>query len=144
MKKLLFGWCAALLLLAGQLAAQPISEQPLLNVRLPLFNAAGARLWDLESAALRTLSLDRFALTTVHVRMFAGDAANTLEGELFAPTALVDLKARTIAGEGQLHVIGRGVELFGNDWIYDATAKSIVIKADVVVTFAGDFGNILR
>jgi len=140
-------WLAAVFaLLASGLAAQPVSDAPLLNFRLPLFNEQGNRVWDLSSAAVRVLSIDekRFELTTVHLRMLAGDAASTLEYELFAPLAVIDVSARTATGKGQLHVIGRGVELFGDDWHCEAATKSIVIEHNVVVSFTGDLGNVLK
>ena len=132
--------------LATVLVAQSTSDTPLKNFTMPMFNEAGRRIWDLRAAAVQVLSekADRFELTAVHVRMLAGDEARTLEGELFAPTAIVDQTTQTITGRGQLHVIRGGVELFGDDWTYRADTKSIVIERNVVVTFASDLGNILQ
>jgi hypothetical protein len=143
MKRRLRFW---LCLLGGgaTLGAQPISDAPVLNFRLPIFNELGYRIWDLRAAAVRNLDNDRIELTTVHLRMLAGDDAGTVEGDLYTPSAVVDQAARTVSGEGQLQVIGRGVELYGNDWSYDGKTKSIVIKHNVVVAFTGDLGNIIQ
>jgi len=127
-------------------ADMPAADAPLTNFRLPLFNEQGHRIWDLSCAAVSVLSTDQrtFELTTIHLRMFAGDEAETLEYELFAPLAIVDINTRMATGRGQLHVIGRGVELFGDDWRCEVDAKSIVIEHNVVVSFAGDLGNVLQ
>lgn len=142
--------CLSLLLTASAvvvgLAAQSSSDAPLRDFRLPVFNEQGHRVWFLRSGGVRVLSdnADRFELTTVHVTMLAGDAAGTVIGELYAPVARVDRTARTVSGEGQLHVIYQGAELFGRDWHYDADTKSVVIEHDVVVSFIGELGNLLQ
>jgi hypothetical protein len=143
MKRRIWFW-SVLCLASGSLWAPPLSNAPLLNFRLPIFNEFGFRIWDLSAAEVRTLATDRFDLATVHLRMLAGDEAGTLEGELFAPAAVVDQTERTISGQGQLHVIHQGAELFGDDWRYDGKTKSMVIERNVIVSFAGDLGNILR
>jgi hypothetical protein len=138
---------SALLIAApGRLAGQAVANTPLHNFRMPLFNEFGHRVWDLRATSLRQLgeNVERIELTSVHLRLLAGDPDGTLEAELFAPQAVVDHAARTVSGRGQLHVIGRNVELFGDDWICHADAKSIVIERAVVVTFSSDLGNILQ
>lgn len=134
----------ALFLAATGLWAPPLSDAPLINFRLPIFNEYGYRVWDLAAAEVRTLENDRFELSNVHLRMLAGDEAGTVDGELFAPSAVCDQAQRTISGEGQLHVIHQGAELFGEDWHYDGKTKTMVIEHHVTVSFAGDLGNILR
>ncbi len=137
---LTLGW------LATGLFAQPVSDSPLRNFRLPVFNEQGHRVLDLSSAAVRMVSERpiRLEMTTVHVSMLAPDGSGTLEGELFAPVAVYDQAAQTVSGTGELHVIYHGADLFGNDWTYHADTKSIVIEHDVVVTFAGELGNLLQ
>jgi hypothetical protein len=136
-------------LAAANLAAQPSTDAPLRNLELPVFNEFGNRIWHLRAASARFLTekADQIELATVHLRILTGDADGTLDAELFAPVALVDLSDknnRTVSGKGQLHVIGRGMELFGNDWICYAATKSIVVERDVVITFTASLGNILR
>jgi hypothetical protein len=143
MKRRIWFW-SALGLATTSLWAPPLSDAPLLNFRLPIFNEFGFRIWDLSAGEVRKLTNERFELATVHLRMLAGDEANTLEGELFAPAAVVDQVERTITGPGQIHAIRQGVELFGNDWNYDGKTKTMVIEHSVVVSFAGDLGNILQ
>lgn len=148
MKRLLWITCT-LGLLTTNLAAQAALDAPLRNLRLPVFNEFGNRIWDLRAASARQLteSAERFELSTVHLRVLVGDADGTLDTELFAPVAVVDLtdkNNRTVSGKGQLHVIGRAVELFGTDWICYADTKSIVVEHDVVITFTASLGNILQ
>jgi hypothetical protein len=140
---------AAVLVVAGlapAVSAQEASGAPLKKFSLPVFNEFGHRIWILRAELFHILSdkADRFELTAVHLQVFAGDAANTLDVELFAPQAVVDKPKQIVSGQGQLHVIGRGVELFGRDWICHAETKSIVVEHDVVITFSGDLGNILQ
>jgi hypothetical protein len=145
MKKLHWITCA-LSLLASNLAAQSVTDAPLLDLELPVFNEFGNRIWYLRAASARFLSekAERIELATVHLRILTGDADGTLDAELFAPVAVWDKPTRTVSGQGQLHVIGRGVELFGNDWICYADTKSIVVEHDVVITFTASLGNILQ
>lgn len=144
MKRRIWFWSALGLAATALWAPPPVSNAPLLNFRLPIFNEFGFRIWDLSAAEVRTLASDRFELTNVHLRMLAGDEAGTLEGELFTPTAVCNQTERTIAGPGQLHVTRQGAELFGDGWTYDGKTKTMVIERNVIVTFAGDLGSILR
>jgi hypothetical protein len=133
-------------MVASNLLAQSTADAPVTNFRLPVFNAEGNRIFDLSSAAVRPLSEKpvRLELTTVHVRMYAPGDAPEVVGELFTPSAVYDQATQQVSGPGQLHAIYRDIELFGNDWVYDAPSKSIVIKHDVVVTFPGELGQLLR
>lgn len=130
----------------GLLLAQPIDPAPLRNFKMPVFNDTGVRIFDLSAAAFRTLSEDpiRVELSTVHVRMYDPESPGSLDGQLFAATAIYDHETQVVAGSGQLHAIYRDVELFGDNWTYDAKTKNIVIQSNVVVTFAGELGPILR
>jgi hypothetical protein len=135
-----------LALTAVAFAADSGTEAPLLDLHLPVFNESGYRLWYLHADSMRQLTErpERFELSTVHLLVYDGDSSDTVRAEIFAPSAVYDQPNKTVSGKGQLHVIGRGVELFGHDWICYAETKSIVIERDVVVTFSADLGNVLR
>lgn len=140
------GLISAAMMFPTTLFAPPTTPAPLRNFKMPVFNDAGTRLFDLSAAAFRTLSEDpvRVELTTAHVRMYDPDAPGSLDGQLFAATATYDHATQVVSGSGQIHAIYREIELFGDDWTYDAKTKSIVIKSNVVVTFPGELGPILR
>jgi len=122
------------------------AQSPLRNFRMPVFNDAGVRIFDLTAAAFQTLSEKpiRVEMTNVQVHMYDEEKPGTLDGQLFAAVANYDHETRIVSGPDQLHATYRDVELFGDDWTYDANAKSIVIRRNVIVTFPGELGHILR
>jgi hypothetical protein len=136
---------AALGALAVTIAlAQIPAQAPILNFRLPIFNPAGFRTWELRGSTGRYVDRDRVELTGVRLQVFSGDEAGTVELEVASPEAIAQPESRMISGPGQLHVIGRGFELFGNDWTYEDAEKTLVIRRDVVTTFKQNIGDILR
>lgn len=139
-------WLAA----AGSLAllsvawAQFPAQAPILNFRLPLFNAAGYRTWELRGGTGRYVDRDHVELTAVQLQLFSGDEQGTLQLEVTSPEALAQPESRVVSGPSELHVKGQGFELFGNDWTYEEATKTLVIRRDVVATFAQGIGDILR
>jgi hypothetical protein len=136
---------AALGALAVTIAlAQIPAQAPILNFRLPIFNPAGFRAWELRGATGRYVDRDRVELTGVRLQVLSGDEAGTVELEVASPEAIAQPESRMVSGPGQLHVTGRGFELFGNDWTYEDATKTLIIRRDVVTAFKQNIGDILR
>lgn len=141
-----FGLALAGITLATGLLAQSTADAPLRDVRMPVIDKEGTRIFDLSAAAMRTFSDKpiRIELTNVHLIMYDVEKPGTQVGQLFAAIANYDGGTKIVSGPDQLHAIYHDVDLYGNDWTYDPKAKSLVIQHDVVVTFPGDLGHILR
>jgi len=150
---------AAALLLAG--ADTPmVSTAPIVDFRLPVFNEQGFRIWELRgSEAIYDIEAKRAEITGLRLRVFSGDDREIVENILESPLAIVQIEegSRTASGPGLIRMVGlereRGFEVRGEDWTFTETTpaeagaektKIVVIRKNVVVTFAHDIGNILR
>jgi len=147
-----------LLLAHAQTPVMPTA--PIVDFRLPVFNEQGFRIWELRgSEAIYDLKAQRAEITGLRLRVFSGDEREAVENTLESPLAIVQIAegSRTASGPGLIRMVGlesgREFEVRGEDWTFEETTptparpektKSMVIRRDVVVTFAQDIGNILR
>lgn len=149
---------AALFLLGASPPVLPTA--PIVDFRLPVFNEQGFRAWELRgSEAIYDAKAQRAEIKGLRLRVFSGDDREFVENTVESPLAIVVVtdKERTASGPGLIHLVGaergREFEVRGEDWTYQETVtnaanpqktKSVVIRKNVVVTFAQDIGNILR
>ena len=135
-----------LLLLAATVAgfAQVATQRPVVNFRLPVFNDQGYRIWELRGGSGRFVDKNHVELTAVRLQILSGDESNTVEWEITSPLATARPDDKIVSGPGQLRVVGRNFELFGDDWTYAHDTKTVVIRKNVVATFSGSIGNILQ
>jgi hypothetical protein len=135
---------AALVLAAAAALAQVTSPEPVLNFQLPVFNKKGYRVWELRGGSGRYVDKNHIELSSVRLDVYSGDEAETLLWSISTPLAIAAPEDRVVSGPSQIHVVGRQVELFGDDWIYEDARKTVVIHKGVVATFTGSIGSILQ
>jgi hypothetical protein len=135
---------AAAILCAAALPGQITSPQPVLEFQLPVFNKQGFRVWELRGGSGRYVDPNHIELTAVHLDVFSGDASETVEWTISSPLAIVAPEDRTVSGPGQIHVVGRRFEIFGDDWAYEEARKTVVVRKGVLASFSGSLGNLLQ
>lgn len=130
--------------LIASAAAQVLPNAPVVNFRLPMFNPEGFKTWELRGSEGRYVDENLVELSNINLRIYSGDEAGILQTEISSPKAIVEIGNRIIRGPETLRVVGNGYEMFGEDWIYEDSKKSIVVTRNVVVTFDSSVGNILK
>lgn len=117
---------------------------PVINFRLPWFDdAAGRKTAELSGAEGRVLESGKAEIIRLRLRVLGSDDPDQDELEITSPLALVDLATRTASGPGQLRITTPEFEIYGDDWTYEHTTRKVIIRRDVVATFAYDLGNLL-
>ncbi|MBE2215265.1 MAG: hypothetical protein IAE82_15440, partial [Opitutaceae bacterium] len=154
-RRLLFaaGFTAVAALLIG--ASTPIiPTAPIVDFRLPVFNEQGYRFWEVRgSEALFDPKEERAEIKSLRLTVYSGDDRGLVENVVESPFAVLERKTLTVSGPGLIRLIGyergREFEVRGEDWTYQETpptatspekTKSVVIRKNVVVTFAQDIG----
>lgn len=131
---------------------------PIINFRLPVFNEQGYRMWELRgSEAIFDPKEERADIKGLRLTIYSGDDRAIVENLVESPSAVVLKKQLLVSGPGLIRMIGyqpgREFEVRGEDWSYQESAptaanpektKTVVIRKNVVVTFAEDIGDILR
>jgi hypothetical protein len=144
MKLRLFAMVAVVCGAGVVLLAQLTPNASVQDFRLPGFNKGGFKIWESRGSQGRYINENRVEVTALDVKRFVGDEAATLDTEITSPLAIVQPDDKKVFGPGQIRAVGQGWEIFGDDWTYDLDTKTIVIRQHVVVTFAGNIGNILK
>lgn len=151
----------ALAAVAGAANPPPIlPTAPIVDFRLPVFNEAGFRIWELRgSEAAYDHTAQRAEIRGLRLRVYSGDERELVENEVESPLAIAHVEERKVSGPGLIRLTGvergRDYEVRGEDWTYQETyadapdgsrrkTKSVVIRKNVVVTFPEDIGDILR
>lgn len=124
--------------------AQFVTSEPILNFRLPMFNDAGFKIWELSGHEGRYRDDNHIEITAVDFKIFSGDEANALQTEITTPLADVRPKDRVVHGPKSVRVVGQGFELFGEDWTYEDATKTVVVRKSVTLTLEGSIGDILK
>ncbi len=133
-----------LLALAAPVAAQVVPNAPIVNFRLPMFNELGYKTWEVNGREGRYINENRVEITSLELKVFTGDASGAIETEITSPLAIVQPGDRVVSGPGQLRVVGRGFEIFGDDWTYEDAGKKLTLRRSVVVTLRSGVGSILK
>lgn len=132
-------WLTTITLTAGPLG----TETPVSGFRLPTFDANGHRSMLLQGTSAlvgpKTIEVQELNLT-----LFKGDAANTIETVILSPSAIADLDAQTLHGDGAVRVIHDKIEITGQGWRYDHTLKKVSINSRVRVVFNAPLPDILK
>jgi hypothetical protein len=124
--------------------AQLAPTAPIENFRLPMFNQAGFREWDLRGAQGIYRGPERVDVEGMRLRLYSGDEENRLELDVTSPQATMLLQDRRALGSGTVRALGPGYELTGQKWELIVEPRRMVVEGDVRVTFFQDIGDILR
>ena len=127
-------------------AKKPVEvDAPIRDFSLPLFTKEGYRTLLLVGGEVRPQgSLQRIAVRNMHLTLFAGDAAGTIETVLVSAAALFDTNRQTAAGSAGVRVIRDDAEMSGERWTYDHRQKKVVLDGQVRVIFRAQLDDILR
>lgn len=143
MKTAAFLFFAAAITLLGQ-APQISAPAPVKNFSLPFFNDQGNRtlLVRGNEAILTDPRKPRF--TDMTVTMFAADAANQVESVLLSKAATVDTETRVIEGTDAVRFVRDDVEVTGEAWRYEHSARRIIIQRNARVVLRAELPLLLK
>jgi hypothetical protein len=116
---------------------------PVESLRLPLFTKDGHRSMLLIGSAAQ-IAANRIELQEMTLTLFSGDGRNLVETVILSPTATVHPDREFVEGTGIVRVIGKEVEITGQDWNYDHAAKRVSIARHARVVFRAQLPDILK
>lgn len=144
---------AALLLaalLASTASAQSTTrfsaDTPVVNFRLPMFNAAGHRAWLVRGSEARILSKEEIDIRELTMTLFAGDATERIETMILSPVARVYPEKSLATGNESIRVLDDRFEAAGLEWTYvhGDREKRLTIAKQVRVSFRAQVDDILK
>ena len=110
-------------------------DAPLEDFSLPRFGETGYKVWELRGTRGHYLSDTRSAIDGLDLRLFAGDAALTLETRILSPRAEIDLELGSAFGDSSLFVTGPAFEITGFDWEWENPTKTLRVNERARVIF---------
>lgn len=134
---------AAALALPGQ-TPQISAPAPVKNFSLPFFNDEGHRtlLVRGNEAILTDPRKPQFADMTVTI--FAREAANQVESVLLSKAATVDTTTRVIEGTDAVRFVRDDIEVTGEAWRYEHSARRIVIQRNARVVLRAELPLLIK
>lgn len=126
--------------LGGVLAILPLNAQmtpdtPLRNFSFPVFGEGGYKIWELRGVEGRYISETESIIIGLDLKVYSGDANNTLESRLRSPRAHVYLDERRAEGESSLFFSGENFILQGENWSWNGQTKTMKVASDARVIF---------
>lgn len=129
-------------LLPGAEAPDPA---PAVNWVLPIFtDQEGHRSMTLRGSEVRPQNSGAIVVTDLNITIFNGDAEARIDSILLCPTATFHLKENLATGEKAVRFIRDDIEVTGEQWAYDHSAKKISLLRNVRVTFKVQMDDILK
>jgi hypothetical protein len=134
---------AAALALPAQ-TPQISAPAPVKNFALPFFNEEGNRtlLVRGNEAILTDPRKPRFADMTV--TMFARGTVNQVESVLLSKAATVDTTTRVIEGTDAVRFVRDDIEVTGEAWRYEHSARRIVIQRNARVVLRAELPLLIK
>ena len=133
---------------AGRAANTQIStEKPVINFRLPSFNADGQRAWLIRgSEALlgRQGNTDVVDIKELTLSVFSGKADDKIVTMILSPTAHAIPADAVVTGESTIRVINDDYEATGTGWRYSHKDKKVSIARNARVSFRAEFKDLLK
>lgn len=135
-----------LLLLGLAIAAhaQMTPDAPIKNFKLPMFDNAGMKTWDLRGEEARYHSQDRVDLFRMNLKIFESDGSGAVRIEIRSPHATVLANQHVVSGEDSIHVLNEDFEISGKDYTWRGREMSVTIRNDVRVVFKAPLQDILK
>jgi hypothetical protein len=114
------------------------------NFTLPVFNAKGHRQYFLSGSRAAKTGSDRYEVTDMRLVYYKGDAANTIDTIVLAPSAGYQEDKQVAAGTTGVRVIRDDLEVAGQRWTYDQPGESLLVENNVEVTIHAVLPAILK
>ena len=134
----------SLCLAVSGLAATKLSDQPVLNFRLPTFTPEGHRDWLFRGDEARYLDANRIDIKEMALTVFTGTADNRAETLILSPAARLSPQDQTVAGDSTIRIINDRFEATGSKWTYEHAARKVTLGKDVRVRFKAELKNLLQ
>ena len=134
----------SLCLAVSGLAATKLSDQPVLNFRLPTFTPEGHRDWLFRGDEARYLDANRIDIKEMALTVFTGTADNRAETLILSPAARLAPQSQAVAGDGTIRIINDRFEATGSKWTYEHAARKVTLGKDVRVRFKAELKNLLQ
>lgn len=129
---------------APEKAKAPVVGAPARNWVLPLFtDKEGYRSMTLRGSEVRP-GVNTIAVTDFNITVFSGDAAAHVDTMLLSSAATFFPKEQRATGDGAVRLIRDDAVLTGEGWIYEHTAKKVLISRKVRVVFEAPLNDILK
>ncbi len=132
------------LLAATAGAATRLSDQPVLNFRLPTFTPEGYRDWLFRGDEARYLDANRIDITEMALTVFTGTADNRAETLILSPAARLAPQDQSVTGDSIIRIINDRFEATGTRWTYQHAARKVTLGKDVRVRFKAELKNLLQ
>lgn len=122
----------------------PSLAPPAVNWVLPIFtDKEGHRSMTLRGSEVRP-SGKSIAVRELSITIFSGDAAAKVDSILLSSEANFFPKDQRAVGEKTVRFIHGDIEVTGNGWTYEHTAKKISLQQNVRVIFSAPLNDILK
>ena len=122
-----------------------IDAGPAIGWVFPVFtDKEGYHLLTLRGSAARLISADKINVTDFSAFVFSGDATEHVDTVLLSPKATFYPKDNRAEGDSSVRLIHDDIEVTGEGWKYDHTAKKVSLAHNVRVTFRSQLGDILK
>lgn len=137
---------AIALLAAFGLAAQAqmTPDAPIKNFKLPMFNNAGVKIWDLRGEEAKYVSQDRVDLFTMTLKVFNDDGSGEVRIEIQSPQATVFANDHVVTGGNNIRMFTDDFEISGRNYTWRGRELSVTIREDVRVVFKAPLQDILK
>jgi hypothetical protein len=120
------------------------TDQPVVNFRLPMFNAEGYRAWLVRGSEARYGTGDEIGITELSLSIFSGKADEKVDTLILSPSAVVRRADSVVTGASTIRVISDQFEATGTDWSYAHKDKKVSIAKHVRVSFRAEFKDFLK
>jgi len=134
------------LALAGaSFAANPkVSDQPIINFRVPDFTPEGHRAWLVRGSEARYAGDNQVDVKELNLTIFTGQADGKVETLFLSPQAEIRLGDLTASGHDTLRIINDKFEVTGAEWTYSHKEKKVSINRNVHVVLHTQVKDILK
>jgi len=134
----------AALLAFGQSSTRISSDEPILNFRLPIYNAQGFRAWLVRGSEARVAGKNDVDIQELTMTTFSGDARDAIDTVILSPTAKIKPEDRVASSDGAIRVINDKFEATGLGWRYELKEKKVSITRHVRVVLQSEFKDLLK
>jgi len=123
---------------------QMTPDAPIKNFKLPMFDNAGTKLWDLRGEEAKYISQDRVDLFTMHLKVFKTDGSGALQIEIESPQATVFANQHLVTGSDSIRIHNDDFEISGRNYTWKGREQNVTIREDVRVVFKAQLQDILK
>jgi hypothetical protein len=135
---------ALLVSIAAAAHAQMTPDAPIKNFKLPMFNNAGVRIWDLRGEEAKYVSQDRVDLFTMTLKVFNDDGSGQVRIEIQSPQATVFANEHVVTGGNTIRMFSEDFDISGRNYTWRGRELSVTIREDVRVVFKAPLQDILK